>query len=219
MTIAKLPSFAMLPLLAAALLGPAGAGAAPPAPGDQPSVQAKGPPRPAGKPAARPAAKPSAALPPAVMPLPVLLAAASFIHGDGSPAGMARIFTAGGHATIVIDLSGIPPGPHGLHLHTTGKCDGPGFTTAGGHLNPTGRQHGVNNPSGSHLGDLPNLTADAAGRISARIHFGGDPQALATALFDADGSALVLHAAADDYKTDPAGNSGARIACGVLDKG
>jgi len=149
----------------------------------------------------------------------VPLAEASLVHPDGTPAGKARIVTAGGHAMIAIELTGIPAGEHGLHLHTTGKCDGPAFASAGGHLNPGGKAHGMDNPAGSHLGDLPNVTADAQGKVSTVIHYGGDPQALATALFDADGSALVLHAGADDYKTDPSGNSGARIACGVLTRG
>lgn len=149
----------------------------------------------------------------------VPLATAAFVHADGTAAGTARIVTKGDHAMIVVELTGIPAGPHGLHLHTIGQCDGPGFATAGGHLNPLGKQHGMDNPAGSHLGDLPNLTADAAGKVSGVIHFGGDPKALVAALFDADGSALVLHAAADDYKTDPSGTSGARIACGVLTKG
>jgi len=149
----------------------------------------------------------------------VPLATTTLVHGDGTPAGMARIVASGGHAMIAIELTGIPAGEHGLHLHTTGKCDGPAFASAGGHLNPAAKAHGMDNPAGSHLGDLPNVMADAQGKVSTVIHYGGDPQALATALFDADGAALVLHAAADDYKTDPSGNSGARIACGVLAKG
>ncbi len=162
-------------------------------------------------------AAPAAPSPPATEPA-APLATATLVHSDGTPAGMARIVAPGGHAMIVVELTGIPAGPHGLHLHMTGKCEGPAFTSAGGHLNPAGKQHGMDNPAGSHLGDLPNVTADAQGKVSAKIHYGGDPAALAAALFDADGSALVLHAGPDDYKTDPAGQSGARIACGVLTK-
>ena len=147
------------------------------------------------------------------------LATATLVHADGTPAGMARIVADGGHAMIAVELTGIPAGPHGLHLHTTGQCDAPGFTTAGGHLNPGAKQHGADNPAGAHLGDLPNVTADASGTVSVVIHFAGAPDALVAALFDADGSALVLHAGPDDYKTDPSGNSGTRIACGVLTKG
>lgn len=164
------------------------------------------------------AAVPVLAAPAAPTEPAVALATATLAHSDGTPAGLARIVTQGGHAMIVVELTGIPAGPHGLHLHMTGKCEGPAFTSAGGHLNPSGKQHGMDNPAGSHLGDLPNVTADAQGKVSAKIHYGGDPAALAAALFDADGSALVLHAGADDYKTDPAGQSGARIACGVLTK-
>ncbi|MBC2669945.1 superoxide dismutase family protein [Novosphingobium piscinae] len=164
-------------------------------------------------PAAATAAEPTA---PALAPP---LATARLVHSDGTPAGLARIISADGHAVIVVEITGVPAGPHGLHLHAVGQCAGPAFLSAGSHLNPAAKAHGIDNPAGSHLGDLPNLTADAQGRISARIHFAGDPQALATALFDADGSALVLHAGPDDYKTDPAGNSGSRIVCGVLTKG
>lgn len=176
--------------------------------------------------AAGPASGQASASPPASQPASPSasqpagpIATATLAHADGTPAGMARIVMSGGHAMIAIELTGIPAGEHGLHLHMTGQCQGPAFTSAGGHLNPTARAHGMDNPAGSHLGDLPNVTADATGKVSAVIHYGGDPQALAAALFDADGSALVLHAAADDYKTDPSGNSGARIACGVLTRG
>lgn len=215
MTRAKLITLAALALSAAGPLGaaesPAPKAPAPKAPAVKaPAVKAA---------AAKPAAPAAAAVPakPSIAAVP--LATASLVHGDGTPAGLVRLASVKGHAVVVVELTGIPAGPHGLHLHMVGKCDIPGFTTAGGHLNPTGKLHGADNPSGAHLGDLPNVTADAAGKISAVIHFAGDPAALTTALFDADGAALVLHAAADDYKTDPSGNSGARIACGVLNKG
>ena len=98
-----------------------------------------------------------------------------------------------------------------------GRCEGPAFASAGPHWNPTGRQHGTLNPAGHHLGDLPNLDVDATGRRPARIHHPRRaPSGGAGGLFDADGAALVIHAAPDDYRTDPSGNSGARIACGVL---
>jgi len=103
-----------------------------------------------------------------------------------------------------------------MHLHTVGQCDAPGFTTAGGHLNPHGKQHGSQNPAGSHLGDLPNITINNNGAGAASAQLSGSSSELEALLFDADGTALVVHAAADDYKTDPTGNSGARIACGVL---
>ena len=117
---------------------------------------------------------------------------------------------------VTVESTRLPAGVHGTHLHTTGRCDPPGFTTAGGHLNPTARQHGTRNPRGPHLGDLPNLTvgADGTGRMEATV--AGSTTPGQAPLFDADGTALVVHASADDMVTDPAGNSGARIACTVV---
>ncbi|HYH82849.1 MAG TPA: superoxide dismutase family protein [Longimicrobium sp.] len=117
---------------------------------------------------------------------------------------------------LVVESSAMPEGVHGTHLHATGRCDAPEFTTAGPHLNPTNRQHGMRNPQGPHLGDLPNLvvSANGRGRIEATVR--GSLTAGQAPLFDADGTALVVHATADDYVTDPSGNSGARIACGVM---
>ena len=157
---------------------------------------------------------PGAAAPAAMAGPP--FAVAELRHADGTPAGIARFRPKGDHIVLEIALAGIPPGVHGIHLHAVGKCDGPAFTTAGPHLNPLGHQHGMENPMGSHLGDLPNLTADANGRVGARFGLNVDQAALSRALFDTDGTAIVLHAAEDDYRTDPSGNSGARIACGVL---
>lgn len=117
---------------------------------------------------------------------------------------------------LVVESTGLPPGTHGTHLHTTGRCDAPQFTTAGPHLNPTSRQHGMRNPQGPHLGDLPNLSVGANGRGRLEAIVRGSLTAGAAPLFDADGTALVVHATADDMVTDPAGNSGARIACGIL---
>ena len=104
----------------------------------------------------------------------------------------------------------LPPGDHGLHLHAVGRCDGPAFQSAGAHWNPAGRQHGHLNPAGAHAGDLPNLTASANGRGAINFMVTGG------SLADADGTSLVIHAQADDYLTDPSGNSGDRIACAVL---
>src|SRR5688500_15211826 len=119
--------------------------------------------------------------------------------------------------SITGQLRGIAPGEHGIHIHMIGQCDpATGFESAGEHLNPTNRQHGLENPNGPHLGDLPNLTiaSDSTGRVSAtsagvRLGQGGN-------LLDADGAAIVVHANADDQTTDPSGNSGARVACGVV---
>lgn len=138
---------------------------------------------------------------------------------NGLPAGTAVITAAGDRLTLNLAATGLAQGTHGAHLHMVGSCTAPGFTSAGSHLNPAARQHGSANPAGSHMGDLPNLVIDAQGRGVLSAQLGGDRSALETALFDSDGTALVIHALADDYKTDPTGNSGDRIACGVLKRG
>lgn len=115
-----------------------------------------------------------------------------------------------------LQLVGLPPGAHGIHFHAVGRCDGD-FTTAGAHYNPGARKHGLNAADGPHAGDAPNLTVGADGR--ARARFTTDRVTLtggASTLADVDGTALVIHATADDQVTDPSGNSGARIACGVV---
>lgn len=147
------------------------------------------------------------------------LASATLSQANGSPAGTVIVTAAGDKVRIAIAVVGLPQGPHGMHLHTVGKCEAPGFTSAGPHLNPHSAQHGTANPAGSHLGDLPNITASSlgAGAISATLP--GTRADLEAALFDADGTAVVVHADADDYRTDPSGNSGMRIACGVLKRG
>ena len=138
---------------------------------------------------------------------------------NGAPAGTVLLAAAGDQVTITVAATGLTQGVHGLHLHMTGSCDAPTFATAGGHLNPQGLQHGTANPAGSHLGDLPNLTADSygAGTVTARLP--GSRSGVEAALFDDGGTAIVIHADADDYQTDPSGNSGTRIACGVLKRG
>ena len=117
---------------------------------------------------------------------------------------------------VTVESTRLPAGVHGTHLHTTGRCDPPGFTTAGGHLNPTARQHGTRNPRGPHLGDLPNLTVGANGQGEIETVKEGVTLRRANPLLKQGGTALVIHATADDYRTDPSGNSGARIACGVI---
>ena len=137
----------------------------------------------------------------------------------GQSVGTAQLTQVGNVVRIVVEAKGLQPGLHALHIHAVGKCDPPDFTSAGAHFNPTNKQHGALNPQGSHAGDLPNLNvaADGTGRLETateQISLGSGP----TSLWDADGSSLVLHAAPDDFKTDPTGNSGARVACGVVTK-
>ncbi len=146
----------------------------------------------------------------------VPVARAALADANGAAAGTASVVRRGDGLNLRVAATGLTPGPHGMHLHTVGKCEAPGFTTAGGHLNPLGHQHGTENPAGSHMGDLPNLVAGADGKASAEVPLGLAALGLAQALLDADGAAIVIHAAADDYRTDPSGNSGARVACGVF---
>ena len=117
---------------------------------------------------------------------------------------------------VTLDLRGAPPGSHGLHFHAVGECTPP-FTSAGPHFNPASRSHGLRNPNGPHAGDLPNVYVPESGNLRVDIIATNvSLQPGAASLLDADGSALVLHAFADDYVTDPSGGSGARVACGVV---
>jgi Cu-Zn family superoxide dismutase len=113
-------------------------------------------------------------------------------------------------------LSNLPAGTHAIHIHETGQCEGPEFKTAGGHFNPQKKAHGLMAQGGKHEGDLPNLTAGQDGKV--QFEFFGGQNLTVRALMDTDGSAVVVHAKADDYKTDPAGEAGGRIACGVVSK-
>lgn len=142
-----------------------------------------------------------------------IVAHAPLATAAGAAAGEGRVEEMSGGLRLTVDASGIPAGVHGIHVHTTGKCDAPDFQTAGGHWNPTNHQHGHDNPAGAHTGDLPNIMIGADGRGTLSFDL---PGATRAGLLDADGAALVIHTVADDYKTDPSGNSGARIACGVF---
>ena len=131
----------------------------------------------------------------------------------GGDAGRATATEVAGGIRFTLDVRGLPPGTHGAHVHTTGVCDAPGFTTAGGHWNPTAAKHGSMNPQGPHEGDLPNLMVGTDGRGTLGVTI---PGATMAGLLDTDGAAMMIHAAPDDLRTDPAGNSGGRIACGVF---
>ena len=133
--------------------------------------------------------------------------------GTGVDVGRASVTEVAGGLRYILDVKGLPAGTHGAHIHTTGLCDGPDFTTAGGHWNPTTMKHGSMNPQGPHEGDLPNLIVGTDGRGTLGITV---PGATMAGLLDTDGAAIVVHAAADDLMTDPSGNSGGRIACGVF---
>lgn len=147
------------------------------------------------------------------------VAHAEIVNASGQAAGTAVITQSDGGLVLKLDLSGLEPGVHGMHLHTTGTCEGPAFTSAGAHLNPHHKMHGSENPQGSHLGDLPNITVGPDGRATATVPMKTSAAELEAFLFDADGTAVVVHASPDDYRTDPSGNSGNRIACGVLRRG
>ena len=142
-------------------------------------------------------------------------------NGSGSPIGTAQIWQ-DKNGLVYVDIASIslPAGTHGIHFHEVGKCEGsttPPFSTAGGHYNPMGKEHGLENPKGSHAGDNPNIVIAASG--VGKVAFSTNRVSLTpgtASLFDADGSSLVIHAGADDQVTNPAGNSGARIACGVV---
>ena len=148
-----------------------------------------------------------------------VVATASLSRADGAVVGTAVVRAARGGTLLQVSASGLTPGMHGIHLHAVGKCEGPAFASAGGHLNPTGRQHGTLNPAGSHLGDLPNLEARSDGTATLEVRAAHAPAVVRSGLFDADGTAIVIHAGPDDYRTDPSGNSGGRVACGVLAPG
>lgn len=138
--------------------------------------------------------------------------------GMGKDVGTAKVSDSGAGVKIALNLKGLPAGDHGIHFHQMAKCEGPAFTTAGGHFNPDNKKHGLENPQGPHAGDNPNFTVKANGTAKVMI---ADPRvtlnpAAPNSLLANGGTALVIHAMKDDEMTDPSGNAGARIACGVI---
>jgi Cu-Zn family superoxide dismutase len=142
-----------------------------------------------------------------------VVATANLLDSNGAAIGTVRMFSEPTGIMLRINASGIPAGQHGVHLHSVGKCEAPKFTSAGPHWNPTEKKHGHRNPAGYHMGDLGNLGVGADGKLVVALLV---PEATLDGIRDADGTALVLHAKADDEVTDPSGNSGDRIACAVL---
>jgi len=141
---------------------------------------------------------------------------AVLLDGTGAERGHVVLTEHGDGMNLKLTVHGLPAGQHGVHLHMVGSCNAPDFVSAGGHLNPHAKMHGSLNPQGSHLGDLPNLQVGSGGSGSLTARLAVGKAELWQSLFDGDGTALVVHATADDYRTDPSGNSGGRIACGVI---
>ena len=147
-----------------------------------------------------------------------VVANASLLDKDGKVVGLASFRETRLGVRIEVKALSLPPGTHGIHVHENGKCDPPDFTTAGGHFNINGQQHGVPGAASAHAGDMPDLEIGPDGRGSVLFY---SPQlslnkAASNGLTFGNGTAVVIHAQADDYKTQPSGNSGARIACGVV---
>ena len=136
---------------------------------------------------------------------------------DGKLVGRADFHEVSDGVLVWLDVKGLTPGLHAVHVHTVGKCEAPGFTSAGGHFNPGGKKHGLKSPDGAHAGDLPNMliAKDGSGRFEA-LTDAITLKAGSNSVFDADGSAFVIHVGVDDYVTDPTGNAGDRAACGLI---
>jgi len=142
------------------------------------------------------------------------------VNRQGQPIGTARLTGAGQGVQIAVDARNLPPGPKGFHFHETGRCDAPSFESAGAHFAPMGRQHGLENPNGPHAGDMENLQVGQDGTVNTTIR---NPrvtlrQSEQASLIDGDGTAILIHAGEDDQRTDPSGDSGDRIACGVINQ-
>ena len=135
------------------------------------------------------------------------------IDQSGKQIGTVRAWQTAGGVSFHVRATGLRHGVHGIHVHPIGRCDPPDFASAGTHWNPTNKQHGLNNPNGPHAGDMPNVTVAANGVLDQTVVL---PKATMAQLLDADGSSIMIHANADDYVSQPAGNSGPKIACAVI---
>ena len=142
-------------------------------------------------------------------------ASASLMNPDGQSVGLVGLTQTPNGVLLSASLWNLPPGTHAFHVHAVGKCEAP-FKSAGGHFNPKGKKHGIASDGGMHVGDMPNVHVDANGTLTIEVL--NKELALDDGLFDTDGAAIVMHAGADDYASDPAGAAGPRIACGVIER-
>ena len=154
----------------------------------------------------------------AMAPASAQNAKAKLKNADGKDVGIAALVQVTGGVLISLSLDGLPVGEHAFHVHAVGKCEPP-FTPAGGHFNPENKKHGMMSPDGHHAGDMPNLHIPASGALTVEVVNDsitlekGKPNSV----YGPNGTALVIHAGKDDYKTDPTGDAGGRIACGVIE--
>ncbi|MCP3101142.1 superoxide dismutase family protein [Myxococcus sp. K15C18031901] len=159
---------------------------------------------------------PAAAAPKQPAPKKGETAKAVMRDAQGKDLGEITLEQTAGGVVIKGTLTNLAPGEHAIHIHEVGKCEAPDFKTAGGHFNPTKKAHGIMATKGKHHGDLPNLYVDPEGKVQFDTFATGG--LTVKSLFDKDGSAIVVHAKQDDYYSDPTGDAGGRIACGVVEK-